>query len=111
MGAAVRGRVSKIRQVFAELRRALGNEVPAIELLQLATKLVDVTRDSSVGSDEKIVRLRSSVDELPLDEAFADGGWRIMARDRAYNRDQFDDDPCLSARAKLTLDRLMKRAA
>jgi hypothetical protein len=107
----VPGRVSKIRQVFAELRSALGNELPAIELLQLAAKLVDATRDSAVGSDEKIVRLRSSVDELPLDEAFADGGWRIMARDHAYSRDQFDDDPCLNARARSTLDHLMKRAA
>ena len=108
----MRGRAFKIRQVFAELRHALGNEIPTIELLQLA--------DQARGRNTSALRLamtkrssplRSSIDQLPLDEAFADGGWRIMARDRAYNLDQFEDDPCLSARAKSTLDRLMKRAA
>jgi len=107
----MRGRAYKIRQVFAELRHALGNELPTVELLQLAAKLVDVTQPVSVRDDEKIVKLRPSMDQLPLDEAFADGGWRMMARDRAYDMDHLEDDPCLSARAKSTLDRLMKRAA
>ena len=112
MGAAMRGRAFKIRQVFAELRYALGNELPTVELLQLAAKLVDATRaPPSARDDEKIVNLRPSMDQLPLDEAFADGGWRMMARDRAYDTDHFEDDPCLSARAKSTLDQLMKRAA
>jgi hypothetical protein len=107
----MRGRASKVRQVFAELRYALGNEMPTIELLQLATKLVDATRMPSSGGDDKIVQLRPSHDQLPLDEAFADGGWRIMARDRLYTLEHFEDDPCLSERAKSTFDRLMKRAA
>jgi hypothetical protein len=107
----MRGRAFKIRQVFTELRDALRNEIPTIELLQLATKLVDATRAPSMGEDDKIVILHPSDDQLPLDEAFADGGWRIMARDRAYNSAEFEDDPCLSARTKSTLDRLMKRAA
>jgi hypothetical protein len=107
----MRGRAFKIRQVFAELRYALGNEMPPIELLQLATKLVDATCAPSIGDEDKIVALRPSHDQLPLDQAFADGGWRILARDRAYSPEQFDDDACLSARAKSTLDRLMKRAA
>jgi hypothetical protein len=107
----MRGRAFKIRQVFAELRYAVGNEMPAIELLHLATKLVDATRAPSIDDDDKIVALRLSNDHLPLDEAFADGGWRIMARDCAYNTDHLEDDPWLSAKAKSTLDRLMKRAA
>jgi hypothetical protein len=107
----MRGRSFKVRQVFAELRHALGNEIPAIDLLQLAAKLVDAARAPSVRDDEEVIRVRPSVDELPLDKAFADGGWRIMARHRAYNPDQFEDDPCLGARAQSTLDRLMKRAA
>jgi hypothetical protein len=111
MGAAMRGQAFKIRQVFSELRHALGKQIPAIELLQLAAKLVEATCAPSARDDEKIVSLRRSINELPLDEAFADGGWRIMTRDRAYNFDQFEDDPSLSARAKSTLDRLMKRAA
>lgn len=104
-------RALKIRQVFAELRHALGNEIPAIELLQLAAKLVDSTRAPSVPDDDKLASVRPSIDELPLDKAFADGGWGIMARDRAYSFDQCEEDPCVGARTKSTLDRLMKRAA
>lgn len=107
----MRGRAFKIRQVFAELRYAIGNEIPAIELLQLATKLVDATRATLIGDDDKIVALRPSHDQLPLDEAFADGGWRIMARDRAYNLEQFEDEPCVTGTAKSKVDQLMKRAA
>jgi hypothetical protein len=105
-----RGRALKIRQVFAELRSALCNEMPAIELLKFAGKLVDVWRAAALGDDEKVVTLRSNY-PLPLDEAFADGGWSIMARDRAYDADQFEDDTHVCARAKSTLSRLMKRAA
>ena len=107
----MRGRTFKIRQVFAELRYALGNEISAIELLLLATKLVDATRAPCIANDDKIFVLRPSDDRPSLDEAFADGGWKIMARDRAHTTDQFDDDPCLSARVKSNLERLMKRVA
>jgi hypothetical protein len=107
----MRGHAFKIRQVFAELRHALGRDVPALELLQLATKLVDTTRAPSIGDDDKIVTLHPANDQLPLDEAFADGGWRIMARHRAYDLDQFEEDPCQTARAKSILDRMMRRAA
>jgi hypothetical protein len=107
----MRQRALKIRQVFAELRHALGGEIPAIELLRLAAKLVDATREPFASDDEGAVSARSSIGELPLDKAFADGGWRIMARDRAHRSDYFEDDPCLHARTKSKLDRLMKRAA
>jgi hypothetical protein len=107
----MRQRALKIRQVFAELRHALGNEIPAIELLHLAAKLVDTTRAPSSSDDEKLISVRPSTNELPLDKAFADGGWGIMARDRANSFEQFEDDPCVGARTKSTLDRLMKRAA
>jgi hypothetical protein len=50
------------------------SEIPAIELLQLATKFVDTTGAPSIGDDDKVVTLRPSNDHLPLDEAFADGG-------------------------------------
>jgi hypothetical protein len=107
----MRGRAFKIHKVFAELRHALGTEIPAIELLGLAAKLVDATREPSVGDDDGLVSARLSIDELPLDKAFADGGWRIMARERVSGSDHFEDDLCISARARSTLDHLMKRAA
>jgi hypothetical protein len=107
----MRQQASKIRQVYAELRHALGDEIPAIELLRLAAKLVDAAEHPSVR-EENVVGMRRSIDQLlPLDEAFADGGWRMMARDRAYHSETFEDDPCLSVRAKSNLNRLLKRAA
>src|SRR5687767_11133072 len=104
----MRGRAFKVRQVFAELHYALGNELPTIELLDLATRLVDATSAPS-DDDDEIVTLHLPGEQLPLDEAFADGGWKIMARHRAYDGEQFEDDPFLSERARFTLDRLMKR--
>lgn len=106
----MRQRSLKIRRVFAELRHAFGDEIPAIELLRLAAKLVDAAQPTSVR-EENVVSMRRSMDQLPLDEAFADGGWRIMARDRTYHNETFEADPCLSARAKSNLNRLLKRAA
>jgi len=86
-----------IRQVFAELRHALGNEIPAIELLQFAAKLVDATRTPLIRDDEKFVSVRPAIDELPMDKAFADGGWRIMARERLWVPEtEWDDDPSFS---------------
>ena len=82
MGATMRGRAFKIRQVFAELRHALGNEIPAIELLQLATKLVDATRAPSVGDDDKIVSLRPSMISfrwIRHSPTAAGGSWRAIA--------------------------------
>jgi len=104
-----RGRRFKIRQVFTELRSALGGELSAIELLQLSCKLVDATRVVAVAQEEIVVAVHWG-DQLPLDEAFADGGWRIMARHSAYNVEQFEDDPHLRERAKSTVDRLVKAA-
>jgi hypothetical protein len=102
-------RPQKVHQVFAELRRALGNEIPAIELLQFAARLVDDTRKATGGGEKNIAA--TSFDELPLDEVFADGGWRMMARNRAYSSEHFEEDPCLAPRAEETLHRLMRSAA
>ena len=42
-GRCMAGRSIKVRKVFAELRRALGSDIPAGELLTLAAALVDAT--------------------------------------------------------------------
>jgi len=107
----MRGRERKVKLVFAELHHALGSEMSTIELLSLATKLVDATHAPAIDGLENVVRFRPSYDQLPLDEAFADGGWKIMARDRAYTLDDIEDDQCLSARTMTRLNHLLKRAA
>jgi hypothetical protein len=84
---------SKLRQVYVELRRALGGTVPAGELLRLASQLVDATRSRVMSEEDLTIRCHPSFDELPLDAAFADGGWRILARERRWGIEaDYDDD-------------------
>lgn len=107
----MQGRALKVRRVFAELRQALGSGVPAGDLLRLAAKLVDATLPPEERDNDKVVGSRPTFDELPLDKAFADGGWRIMARERRSNVGEFDEDPCIRERTRTTLNAILKRAA
>ena len=92
----MRGRSIKVRQIFAELRRALGTDSPAGELLRFAAALVD--DPIQTGDANPSVSLQAAYDQMPLDKAFADGGWRIMAREPNWVADTFwDDDPRFAA--------------
>ncbi len=88
----MRATAVKVHQVFAELRRALGKEIPAGELLRLATRLVNASRVlhyNGLSGDS-----RQTTEALPLDKAFADGGWHIMADERHWMPEtNWDDDP------------------
>ncbi len=107
----MQGRALKVRRVFAELRQALGGDVPAGELLQLAAKLVNATHPQDERDYGDLASPRQTFDELPLDMAFADGGWRIMARERSCNVGQFDEDPSMRERSRTKLNAILKRAA
>jgi len=86
------GRSIKVRQVFAELRRALGTEVPAGELLRLAAALVDAAHPKESHSER--CTDRPALDQVPLDRAFSDGGWRVMHREYKWILGAYrDDDP------------------
>jgi hypothetical protein len=84
----------KVRQVFAELRRALGSNIPAGELLRLAAALVDATMPIEERDAHRSSGPRPAFDQLPLDKAFEDGGWRIMSHEpRGVAQSCWDDDP------------------
>ena len=84
----------KVRQVFAELRHALGAAIPAVELLRLAAALVDASVPVEHGDAHCNIGLRPAFDQLPLDKAYADGGWRIMeAEPRCATASTWEDDP------------------
>jgi hypothetical protein len=88
------GRSMKVRQVFAELRRALGAEIPAGELLGLAAALVDAAAPIECPDEHRSVPDRPASDQLPLDRAFSDGGWRVMHRESNWFASSYrDDDP------------------
>lgn len=84
----------KVRQVFAELRHALGAEIPAGELLRLAAALVDASYPREPKDEHREVGARPAFDQVPLDRAFADGGWRIMNGETSWAAETtWDDDP------------------
>ena len=57
------GRSMKVRQVFAELRRALGAEIPAGELLGLAAALVDAAAPVECPDEHRAVPDRPASDQ------------------------------------------------
>jgi hypothetical protein len=95
----VAGRSIKVRQVFAELRRALGPEIPAVEVLRLAAALVDVAHPVEIHDEELgHSNHRPASDRVPLDHAFSDGGWRLMHREFKWLTAAYqDDDPAFAA--------------
>ncbi len=94
--------VDKVRQVFAELRRALGEEIPADEILMLAAALVDAAYPIERRDEHRRPSDRPASDHLPLDRAFSDGGWRVMHREFKWVAGPYrDDHPALAARATM----------
>ena len=89
----------KVRQVFAELRQALGAEIPAGELLRLAAALVDASSPGEAKDPHQSLDPRPAYDQVPLDKAFADDGWAIMRIDPRLVADAYgDDDPSFTTR-------------
>lgn len=80
---------TKIVQVYAELRDALGDTVPAGELFAMAERLVD-----AAGRRETIDRCGriavSVLDIIAIDSAMRDGGWALL--DAPCSIELFDDD-------------------
>jgi len=82
----------KVRRVFAELRLALGSDIPAGELLRFAAWLV--AGPIEARDEHPSIGPRPAFDQLPLDKAFMDGGWSIMANElRCAGASCWDDDP------------------
>jgi hypothetical protein len=93
------GRPDKVRQIYSELRRSVGAVMPAIELLRLAAALVEASHSSFVDDEYSPYQPELANGQLPLDEAFADGGWRMMEREwRWGSRSCWDDDPMSATR-------------
>ena len=86
-------RPKKVRRVYIELRQTLGNEVPAYDLLRSAARLVDIFDDRKGHLGIRHGTPRPTFEELPLDKAFADGGWRVLARESSLLVEMFSEDP------------------
>jgi len=79
----------KVHQIYSELRRAVGDEIPAGELLRLALKLVKTANPLGKSEASSIKVFWPDFDEMALDEAFMDGGWKVMSQER---HDKYGDD-------------------
>ena len=74
-------RPTRIRTLYNEIRETLGSEISSKEALQLAAHLVDIVddRDALTGADVR--KQRATFEELPIDQAIADGGWKVLNRE------------------------------
>ena len=73
------GRSAQVKEVYAELRRAIGDQASQKEVLECAALIVKMSADPQ---EEKVI-----YEDRPggrpfgrwdLDTAFADGGWRVL---------------------------------
>ncbi len=95
-------RPDRVRKVYGELRRALGDQFPSHEILRTAARLVDIFDDRKGYSGIRHGAPRPTFEELPLDKAFADGGWRILSRESNQFAELYSEDPRdLTVRRKL----------
>lgn len=86
-------RPQRIRRVYAELQRTVGDLGTAPELLQAAADMVEVMNPTRV--DDPRFSLRAGglpFDQWSLDVAMADGGWRVMSYEADVVRNLFDDE-------------------
>ena len=88
---AATNRPAKIRKVYAELRKTR-RDIPAHELLRVSAKLVDLFEGRGGQPVARQGTPRPTFEELPLDKAFGDGGWRVMERESRRMAQLYDDE-------------------
>ena len=86
-------RPHRVRKVYGELRRSLRDRFPSHEILKTAARLVDLFDGREGHSGIRHGTPRPTFEELPLDKAFADGGWRILAREYSLFVEVYSEDP------------------
>lgn len=100
-------RPSQIRRVVAELRAALGPDVPAWELVQLAGFIVEAHRDPE-KLDFREPAPRPPFSALDVDLAFARSeGWKVLDFERRQGMIFTDELPDSYYRTQYRLKRLL----
>jgi hypothetical protein len=85
-------RPQEVLCVYRELRSQLGNEFPAKELLKSAAKLVQIVHGEGPITGVKPKNTRPTFDELPVDKAMEDGGWKLLSNEPSWLREANDED-------------------
>jgi hypothetical protein len=71
----------KVREIYAELQHVYGGEIPAQELLECASLIVDATEDSINPSGKTVHHGRTPFLELPVHEVMERWSWRIVSQE------------------------------
>jgi hypothetical protein len=79
----------KIRQIYAELQRVYGGDIPALELLECAALFVSATEDSIMPAPKTGMHGRTPFVELPVHEVIEQWGWRIVCQEY-FEEDDFE---------------------
>lgn len=89
-----------LRGIYAELRRGLGPDVPANDLLKLAHVILRSYTDDGKQDDYPSTTSARAFVSLPVDEAMRDGGWRVLEfeRMRGILVDNIDSDTVADVR-------------
>jgi hypothetical protein len=74
-------RPQQIREVFSELRAALGQRIAPGEALECAAMLVDLFAEDDDGMHFSLRTGGVPFEMRALDVAFADGGWRVLCQE------------------------------
>jgi hypothetical protein len=75
----------KLRSIFIEVRRALGREAPASEVLRISNAILESYaeyRTELTATEEE--RQYRGFFALAVDEAIRDGGWKLLSRDPTF---------------------------
>jgi len=79
----------QIREVFAELRRSIGDRASPRDLLVCAASLVDLFDQDANEPQFELRTGGTPFAQWSLDAAFADGGWRVLGFEAA-NEDEIE---------------------
>lgn len=104
-------RPQEIRKIYFELRAEIGEDVSSQELLRLADALLKLREGRELGIGLRVADQRRTFDELGIDEAFSDGGWRVMNRETHLMRALYEDDDVFGSMGRHRREFNMRMAA
>ena len=81
-------RTRKVHRIYLVLRHFLGDQLPAHVVLKASSAMVELFSRREPFKRLRLENAPPTFDELPLDEAFADGGWRVLAREAHWSTEE-----------------------
>jgi hypothetical protein len=77
----------KVREVYAELKLAFGDEMSARELLECASQIVNASEDTLYDPNVEYRRGRVPFAELPVNLVMENWSWKVLNREMVWEDD------------------------